>query len=138
MKNPMYELSDQLKTLRDEKKGVEERLKRLNAAIAEVDEKLSDMMGDTDTRNFTHADTMFYLINKTRASATDGRKDDLFAALKAQGYGGLVQETVTPSSLAAFVKEQIAEHDGEHVPDWLEGLVNVFNQTTVGVRKAAK
>ena len=138
MNHPMYELSDQLKTLRDEKKNVEDRLKKLNAAIAEIDLRLSDMMGDTDTQNFTHAGTMFYLTTKTRASAMEGRKDDLFASLKAQGFGGLVQETVNANSLSAFVKEQMAGQEDEDLPGWLDGLVKVYEQTTVGVRKAAK
>ena len=35
------------------------------------------------------------------------------------------------------MKEQVAEN-GDMLPDWLDGLVNVFEKTTVGVRKAAK
>ena len=46
-------------------------------------------------------------------------------------------ETVNANSLSAFVKEQISEN-GDTLPDWLNGLVNVFEKTTVGVRKAAK
>lgn len=46
-------------------------------------------------------------------------------------------ETVNANSLSAFVKEQVAEN-GDMLPDWLDGLVNVFEKTTVGVRKAAK
>ena len=46
-------------------------------------------------------------------------------------------ETVNANSLSAFVKEQISEN-GDELPDWLNGLVNVFEKTTVGVRKAAK
>lgn len=43
-------------------------------------------------------------------------------------------ETVNANSLSAFVKEQTAEN-GDALPDWLSGLVNVFEKTTVGVRK---
>ena len=52
------------------------------------------------------------------------------------GYGDMVYETVNANSLSAFVKEQISEN-GEHIPDWLNGLVNVYEQTTVSVRRAA-
>lgn len=45
-------------------------------------------------------------------------------------------ETVNANSLSAFVNEQITEND-ESLPEWLEGLVNVFEQTRVSVRKAA-
>lgn len=46
-------------------------------------------------------------------------------------------ETVNANSLSAFVNEQITEND-ESLPEWLEGLVNVFEQTRVSVRKAAR
>jgi len=58
-------------------------------------------------------------------------------AEKAEGFGELVQETVNSNSLSAFVKEQITEN-GDVLPDWLNGLVNIYEKTTVGVRKAAK
>ena len=61
----------------------------------------------------------------------------MFSALRAGGFGDLVYETVNANSLSAFVKEQVAEN-GDMLPDWLDGLVNVFEKTTVGVRKAAK
>lgn len=137
MDNRLFELADQLKTLRDEKKKIEERLKTVNAAIDEVDYKLSEAMTETETQNFTRAGTMFCLTTTTRASATAGRKDDLYAALRGAGHGDLVYETVNANSLSAFVKEQIAENN-DTLPVWMTGLVNVFEKTTVGVRKASK
>jgi hypothetical protein len=65
------------------------------------------------------------------------RKDELFEALRAEGYGGLIYETVNANSLSAFVREQISEND-DVLPDWLNGLVDVFEKTTVGVRKATR
>ena len=132
----MYELAEQLKTLRDEKKEAEQRVKDITAALDDVEYRLATMMTDTETQNFTRAGTMFSLTHKTRASAAADRKDELYAALKAEGYGDLVYETVNANSLSAFVNEQITEND-EALPEWLEGLVNVFEQTKVSVRKAA-
>lgn len=133
----MFELADRLKALRDEKKDAEQRVKELNAALEETDAALAQLMTDTETQNFTHSGTMFCLTNTTRASATADRKDELFEALRAEGYGGLVYETVNANSLSAFVREQISEND-DVLPDWLEGLVSVFEKTTVGVRKAPR
>jgi hypothetical protein len=65
------------------------------------------------------------------------RKEELFEALRTEGYGGLIYETVNANSLSAFVREQISEND-DVLPDWLNGLVNVFEKTTVGVRKATR
>jgi len=133
----MFELADRLKVLRDEKKDAEQRVKELNAALDETDAALAQLMTDTETQNFTRSGTMFCLTNTTRASATADRKDELFEALRAEGYGGLVYETVNANSLSAFVREQISEND-DVLPDWLEGLVSVFEKTTVGVRKAPR
>ena len=133
----MFELADQLRELRETKQFAEQELKDINAEIERVDYALSEIMAQTETQNFTRAGTMFCLTTTTRASAVAGCKDDLFQALKAEGFGELVQETVNSNSLSAFVKEQIAEN-GDVLPDWLNGLVNIYEKTTVGVRKSAK
>ena len=133
----MFDLSEQLVALRDDKDKLEERLKKLNQYIEEVEYKLSDTMALTETQNFTRAGKTFYLTTKTRASAASESKDDLYRALKTKGFGSLVYETVNANSLSAFVKEQISENR-DTLPTWLNDLVNVFEKTTVGVRKAAK
>lgn len=133
----MFELADQLRELRETKQFAEQELKEINAEIERVDYELSEIMAQTETQNFTRAGTMFCLTTTTRASAVAGYKNDLFQALKAEGFGELVQETVNSNSLSAFVKEQITEN-GDVLPDWLNGLVNIYEKTTVGVRKAAK
>lgn len=134
MEDSMFELAGRLKSLRDEKQEAEQRLKEINAAIEETDYGLAMMMAESETQNFTHAGTMFSLTTKTRASATAERKDELFTALRREGYGDLVYETVNANSLSAFVKEQIAENE-DNLPKWLDGLVKIFEKTTVGVRK---
>ena len=133
----MFELADTLRALRDEKAGAEQRLKEINAAIDEADYRLAELMAETETQNFTRAGMMFCLTTKTRASATAGRKEELFSALRGAGFGDLVYETVNANSLSAFVKEQIAEN-GDALPAWLDGLVNVFEKTSVSLRKSSK
>ena len=147
MQDRLFELADELKALRDRKDALEAELKKVNTDIDNVDWHLSNLMAETETQNFTRAGTMFCLTTKTRASATEGKKDELFAALRAQGFGDMIYETVNANSLSAFVKEQIAENTeslggaentdgGDALPAWLNGLVNVFEKTTVSVRKA--
>ena len=133
----MFELADRLRALRDEKAEAEQRIKEINAAIDEADYRLSELMAETETQNFTRAGMMFCLTTKTRASATAGRKEELFSALRGAGFGDLVYETVNANSLSAFVKEQIAEN-GDALPAWLDGLVNVFEKTSVSLRKSSK
>lgn len=137
MTDSMFELADELKSLREEKAEAEEALKRINAQIADTDERLSSLMMDSETQNFTRSGTMFSLRTQTRASATAGRKDELFAALRAVGFGDLITEQVNANSLSAFVKEQTVEN-ADALPGWLDGLVNVYEQTTVSLRKTTK
>ena len=131
----MFELADRLKELRDAKKEAEQRVMELNAAIDDADYALSELMAQTETQSFSRAGTLFYLTTTTRASALPDRKTELYDALKAEGYGDLVYETVNANSLSAFVKEQRAEND-DALPEWLNGLVTLFEKSTVGVRKA--
>ena len=133
----MYELAEKLKVLREEKKDAEQRVKDINTEIDKTEYALVQMMAETETQNFTRAGTMFSLTTKTRASAVAGHKDELYSALKENEFGDLVYETVNANSLSAFVKEQIAENQ-DSVPEWLSGLVNVYEQTSVSVRKSTK
>jgi len=137
MSEELFVLADRLRALRDEKAEAEQRLKELNAAIDEAEYRLSEMMAESETQNFTRQGMMFCLTTKTRASAMAGRKEELFEALRGEGYGDLVYETVNANSLSAFVKEQMAEN-GDALPGWLDGLVNVFEKTGVSLRKASK
>lgn len=133
----LFEWADKLKALRERKDELEAELKQVNMDIDNADWHLSNLMAETETQNFTRAGTMFCLTTKTRASAKAGHKDELFAALRGEGFGDMITETVNANSLSSFVKEQIAEN-GDVLPDWLSGLVSVFEKTTVGVRKAAR
>jgi len=133
--NSLFALADELKRLRDLKTDLEQQVKDVNARIDKTDYRLSELMAETETQNFTRAGTLFCLTTKTRASAAADYKDALYTALRAHGYGDLVYETVNANSLSSFVKERM-EENGDALPAWLMGLVNVFDKVTVGVRKA--
>ena len=135
--NNLFALADELRELKETKKRLENELKTIGLEIDRVDADLAQRMADAETQNFTRNGTMFCLTRSTRASAIAGRKDELFEALREAGYGDLVYETVNANSLSAFVKEQTTEN-GDALPEWLDGLVTVFEKTTVGVRKAVR
>ena len=135
--NELFALADELRALKEAKKYAEQELKEITEEMDRVDAILAQRMADTETQNLTRNGTMFCLTSTTRASAAAGRKDELFAALREAGYDDLIYETVNANSLSAFVKEQTTEN-GDTLPQWLDGLVIVFEKTTVGVRKAAR
>ena len=130
----MFELADRLKELRERKAELAEETKANNAEIEQAEYDLSQLMAQTETQSFQRAGTLFYLTTKTYASADKEHKDELFDALRNEGYGSLITETVNANSLSAFVKEQMSEND-DVLPDWLEGKVNVFDKVTVALRK---
>jgi len=135
--NELFALADELRALKEAKKYAEQELKEITEEMDRVDAILAQRMADTETQSFTRNGTMFCLTSTTRASAAAGHKDELFAALREAGYDDLIYETVNANSLSAFVKEQSMEN-GDTLPQWLDGLVIVFEKTTVGVRKAAR
>lgn len=130
----MFELADQLVRLRAEKKRQEDELKELNAKIDEVNDRLVEMMVGAEMQSFNRAGRLFYLSTRTFASPAKDNKDALCGWLRANGYGDLVRETVYAQSLAAFVRELLDEDD--ELPADLADLVNVYEKTTVGIRKA--
>src|SRR5690606_37020534 len=113
---------------------LEELLKAVNAEIEEVDRQLSELMLAEEIQSFVRGGRMFYLKTETYASAATGRKPELIQRLKDHGLGDIVQETVHPRTLSAAVKEMLEEDD--ELPEGLSELVNVFEKTTVGLRKA--
>ena len=131
----MFEMADKLKKLKERKAELTEETKANNAEIEQAEYELSQLMAQTETQSFQRAGTLFYLITKTYASADKEHKDELYEALRNEGYGSLITETINANSLSVFVKEQMSENDDE-LPAWLDGKVNVFDKVTVGLRKS--
>lgn len=132
--NYIFELADKLKDLKDKKKGLEDEIKKMNEGIDSIDFELSQAMIEEEIQNFSRNKFTFYINTKTMASAVPDLKEDLYKTLKNEGFGDLVYETVNANSLSAFVKELILEND-DQVPEWLNGLVRIYEKTSVGVRK---
>ena len=131
----IFEMADRLKTLQEQKKDLEAQTKALAAEIAELDEQLSDAMTEAELDRFSRGGSTFYLKSKLFASPAAGRKDEMMRALKDNGYGSLVVETVNVSTLASFIKEQ-REATGEDIPAWLGDTVSTYEKVSVGIRKS--
>jgi len=146
MDNRLFELADQLKRLREEKDTQAALLKDLNVEIDETEFKLSEAMAVAECSNFTRCGKQFILTTTTRWSAESDRKDELYAALRENGYDHLF--TVNAQTLGAFVREQVEEYanaspgtgaiDDAHVPDWLAGLVKSYDDVGVTMKSATK
>ena len=134
MDNYIFELADKLKELKDRKKDLEAETKAIAAEIDRLDLELSDAMAEAECERFSRNGNTFYLNSRLFASPASGRKDDMILALKDNGYGDLVTETVNANTLASFVKEQ-KTLNADEVPAWLANVVNIHEKVSVGIRK---
>lgn len=130
----IFEMADRLKTLQEKKKELEAEAKAIGAEIDELDLALSDAMADAELDRFSRNGSTFYLKSRLFASPAAGRKDEMMQALKDNGCGSLVTETVNANTLASFIKEQ-REITGEDVPGWLADTVSTYEKVSVGIRK---
>lgn len=137
METELFELADKLKEAKDRKKKLEDDTKANNALIEELDRQLSDAMVEQELEKFSRNGSTFYLKTSLYASAPADRKEELFQALRQNGYGSLVVETVNARTLSSFVKEQ-KEANEDKIPQWLADVVSTYEKTTVGVRKGNK
>ena len=134
MDNYIFSLADQLKELKDRKKELDAESKALGAEIDRLDLELSDAMAEAECERFSRNGSTFYLNTRLFASPAAGRKEDMIEALKTNGYGDIVTETVNANTLASFVKEQMALNSDE-VPAWLADCVSTYEKVSVGIRK---
>lgn len=130
----IFELADQLKAAKEQKKELDAQVKELGTEIDRLDLALSDAMAEAECERFSRNGSTFYLNTRLYASPVAGKKEELFAVLKENGYGSIVTETVNANTLSSFVKEQMAEND-EEVPEWLAEKISTFEKVSVGIRK---
>ena len=130
----IFEMADKLKAAKDRKKELDAEVKEVSAEIESLDMALSEAMAEAELDRFSRNGSTFYLNTRLFASPAAGRKEDMMQALKEQGFGSIVVETVNANTLSSFVKEQMAANDDE-IPDWLSEVVSTFEKVTVGVRK---
>jgi hypothetical protein len=138
--NPMLELADRFKALREERDALKEQLAAANKSLEEAEHRLPDAMAEAECPNFSRSGKQFIMTTTTRWSAEAERKQELYDALRRGGYEHLF--SVNAQTLGSFVREQVeetADDNGEtHVPDWLAGLVKSFDDIGITIRKASK
>ena len=136
--NNLFELADKLRELREEKTVQEKKLEDIKAEIKNTVSALSDAMVESECSNFNRGDKKFVLTTTTYYSPETDRKEDLYAALKANGHEHLF--SVNSKTLSSFVKGEIEstmDDNGEtHVPEWLSGLVKSYDEVGITMRKA--
>ena len=129
------QLADKVRQLRDYRDELEDKAKQINKEFKQAERDLIKLMVDADMKNFTKSGVKFTRVTTTRVSAVSDRKAELYAALKANGYGNVIHETVNHNSLSKTVNGEL-EHNDDILPDWLDGLVKTYDQVQIRMEKA--
>ena len=123
MSNELTSMVHDLRDLKDKKEALEDELKGVNAQIrALAEHKIPEYMSENEIEKFsvTGAGTV-YVTQKVYANVKADNREAFFQWLREHGSGDLIKETVHPSTLNAFAKEQLTE--GKDIPDVLEARI---------------
>lgn len=131
----LIELASQLRTLKEKEARLKDELSNTRIQIKNIKKDLVNQMINYEVQNFKHNGNIFYLTTNIYVSDVASRREELYSTLRDNGYGSLIKETVHPQTLKAFVKELIAEN-GDEVPEWLNGLVTVYEEQEARMKKA--
>lgn len=131
----LIELASQLRTLKEKEARLKDELSNTRIQIKNIKKDLVNQMINYEVQNFKHSGNIFYLTTNIYVSDVASRREELYSTLRDNGYGSLIKETVHPQTLKAFVKELMAEN-GDEVPEWLNGLVTVYEEQEARMKKA--
>lgn len=131
----LIELASQLRTLKEKEARLKDELSNTRIQIKNIKKDLVNQMINYEVQNFKHNGNIFYLTTNIYVRDVASRREELYSTLRDNGYGSLIKETVHPQTLKAFVKELMAEN-GDEVPEWLNGLVTVYEEQEARMKKA--
>jgi len=130
--NKRNELLEFLVGLRGGKDELESRLKALNAEIDGIEAEIIEDMVARNDGSFNHNGVTCSLKLTERYSPVPETKDKLWAAMKRRKYGDMF--SIPANTLSAEVK-RLKSDNGDKLPKWLFGLVKVFEQPGLSIKK---
>ena len=131
----MLAAADTLKALRDEKAELQARLKTVQEGIDTVEAELIQLMTDEECTGFDRDGTRFSLVIKEYPGAVPQEKEELYRRMRMHGFEHLF--TINTQTLSATVKELKANND-DVLPDWLEGVIQIYEQPSIRVSRSKK
>ena len=131
----MLTAADRLKALRDQKSELQAQLKAVQEQIDTTEAELIQVMTDEECTGFDRNGTRFSLVIKEYPGAVPEEKEELYRRMRTHGFDHLF--TINTQTLSATVKELKANND-DMLPDWLEGVIQIFEQPSIRVSRSKK
>jgi flagellar basal body L-ring protein FlgH len=137
MDREILALAEELKRLKDLKTEVDAQSKDIGGNIERITSELTAKMTEAEMPSFVHSGFSFSLSTRTFASPMAGDKSALYEALRQNGYGDIITETVNANTLSSTVNDLI-EQNNEELPEWLVGKINTYDKVSVRIAKSSK
>ena len=120
MSNQLITMVHDLRNAKDEKEGLETRVKELNKTIRRLaEQEIPEYMDENEIEKLTVEGVgTVYLTTKVYANVKAENKDAFYEWLRENGNAALIKETVYPATLNAFAKEQLG--NGVALPDVID------------------
>lgn len=129
----IYGLIDRYQMFLDEKDRLKQAEEANNKQLKEARDQLAQAMIDEESPKVSRCGFLFALQAKTKYSKAAGCDEQLFQALRQEGLGDLIRETVNAQTLQGAMSSLVEER-GE-LPGELEELINVYEYFDVLRRK---
>lgn len=118
----------------DQAKALEAQAKAAKQERDDLEAALVDAMLDEELQSLKVQGRLLSLRQQMHVTPDMTKEEQLFGALEAHGLGSIIKRTINRNTLTATVKEQM-EINGDELPAWLDGVVNIFEQPKIGIRK---
>lgn len=132
MNETILEIADKYLEKREKKSELETQIKDVNKELESLEQELIGLMTDNEIDSFKRNGILYSVVTREFQSANPERKEELYLQMKQKGFEHLF--TINTNTLAATVKELIAENDGK-LPDWLDGLINQTEKQSIRIKK---
>jgi seryl-tRNA synthetase len=116
-------------------KDMDAELKELKAKRDELNTQLADAMLADEMQSINVQGRLLYVFVQKQASYKKEIEDRFFEELRGHGLGAIIKPNVNHNTLNATVRELITANNDE-VPDWITGLVDIYEVTKIGIRKS--
>ena len=100
-----------------------------------VEASLIEIMTAEECTGFKRGNSTFSLVIKEFPGAVPECKEELYTQMKQHGFEHLF--TINSQTLSATVKELKTNND-DTLPEWLEGLISIYEQPSIRVSKSKK
>lgn len=127
--------------LLEDKATLEQRTKDNNAAIEAAKKEIAQQMVDDDTPSITTGGYTYSLAPKVsyrkRSEAELAESGaDFFTALRREGLGDIIKETVNPQTLNTAIRSYVEEND--ELSEGLAAVITSYEYNDINRRKAAQ